>query len=508
MSAEQPARIEAHQQRLFWGCFIALIATAFGFVVRSMVINDWGDDFGLTETQKGEIFGVGLWPFAISIILFSLIIDKIGYGRAMAFAFVCHVASAILTIFATGYWTLYIATFIVALGNGTVEAVINPVVATMFRNEKSKWLNILHAGWPGGLVLGGLIAIWLGADSAWQIKVGLILIPTAIYGVMLFGQKFPVHERVESGVSYVAMLREVGIVGALIVVSLMVREVGRVFELHWIVQIVAVIALVGLYGFYVRSFGRPLFVFLILIMMPLATTELGTDGWITPLMEPEMVDLGLNAGWVLVYTSFIMMVLRFYAGYIIHRISPLGLLAASAIVAVLGLVFLSKSVGIGILLAASLYAVGKSFLWPTMLGVVAEQFPRGGALTLNTIAGVGMLAVGIVGAPFLGYIQDTSVAEKLQVEDAPLFEKHSAPKTTVFGEIVALDPDSLKEGTDEERAAIEPLRRQATKGALMTVAIFPTIMLICYIILIIYFRSKGGYKVVHIDEPDEPVGGG
>jgi MFS family permease len=155
MSGEQTAGIEAHQKRLFWGCFIALIATAFGFVVRSMVINDWGTEFGLTETQKGEIFGVGLWPFAISIILFSLVIDRIGYGKTMAFAFVCHVVSAILTIFATGYWMLYIATFIVALGNGAVEAVINPVVATMFRNEKTKWLNILHAGWPGGMVIGG-----------------------------------------------------------------------------------------------------------------------------------------------------------------------------------------------------------------------------------------------------------------------------------------------------------------------------------------------------------------
>lgn len=507
MSEGQGSRIEAHQQRLFWGCFIALIATAFGFVVRSMVINDWGTEFGLNETQKGEIFGVGLWPFALSIILFSLIIDKIGYGRAMVFAFVCHVVSAIMTIFATGYWTLYIATFIVALGNGTVEAVINPVVATMFRNEKTKWLNILHAGWPGGLVIGGLMALALGADTNWQIKVGLILIPTAIYGVMLFGQKFPVHERVESGVSYLAMLKEVGIIGAFIVGSLMSAEVSRVFGFPTWLQWGIVIVLVGLFGFYVRSLGRPLFIFLILIMMPLATTELGTDGWITPLMEPEMRDLGLQAGWVLVYTSAIMMVLRFFAGAIIHRTSPLGLLAVSALIAIFGLVWLSKSVGIGILLAASLYAVGKSFLWPTMLGVVAEQFPKGGALTLNTIAGTGMLAVGIVGAPFLGYIQDTSVAERLQTEDAALFEEYSSPKESVFGEIVALDPELLKDATEEQQAEVEPLRRQATKGALMTVAIFPTIMLVCYIILIVYFQSKGGYKVVHIDEPDEPVGG-
>ena len=123
---------------LFLGCFVALITTAFGFIVRTMLINEWGVEFSLTETQKGEILGVGLWPFAISIVVFSLIIDRIGYGRAMVFAFACHVISAIMTIFAESYWSLWIATFIVALGNGTVEAVINPVVATLFRRDKTK----------------------------------------------------------------------------------------------------------------------------------------------------------------------------------------------------------------------------------------------------------------------------------------------------------------------------------------------------------------------------------
>ena len=127
---------------LFAGCFLALIATAFGFIVRAMLIDTWGVEFGLTQTQKGEIFGVGLWPFAISIILFSLVIDRVGYGKAMVFAFLCHVVSAWLTITAKDYDDLWLGTFIVALGNGTVEAVINPAVATMFRQEKTKWLNL------------------------------------------------------------------------------------------------------------------------------------------------------------------------------------------------------------------------------------------------------------------------------------------------------------------------------------------------------------------------------
>ena len=107
---EQP-RLDSNARRLFWAGFIALVATAFGFIVRTQVINEWGTQFNLSETQKGEIFGVGLWPFALSIVLFSLVVDRIGYGKAMVFAFACHVASAVITILAQGYWGLYIGTF-------------------------------------------------------------------------------------------------------------------------------------------------------------------------------------------------------------------------------------------------------------------------------------------------------------------------------------------------------------------------------------------------------------
>lgn len=174
-----------NERKLFWACFIALIATAFGFSVRAMVLDTWADKFHLDKVEMGQITGVGLWPFAISIVLFSLVIDKIGYGRAMAFAFACHVAFVVITIKASGYWGLYIGNLIFALGNGAVEAVINPVVATMFSKEKPKWLNILHAGWPGGLVLAGLLTIamkslekslpWLD----WKYEIALILAPHA-----------------------------------------------------------------------------------------------------------------------------------------------------------------------------------------------------------------------------------------------------------------------------------------------------------------------------------------
>lgn len=490
---------EAPDMKLFWGCFIALIATSFGFIIRALIIGDWADDFNLTETQKGELLGVGLWPFAISIVLFSLVIDRIGYKNAMIFGLICHVTSAIITIFAKDYWWLYIGTFIVALGNGTVEAYINPVVATIFRKDKTKWLNMLHAGWPGGMVLGGILLLLLGGSVSWQMKVGLIFIPTVVYAVMLWNRTFPVNERVAAGVSYQDMLKEVGILGALIISVMVFMEIGRIFSfpsgLTWAIIAVSVAA----FGYVTRSLGRPLFIIMLLIMIPLAITELGVDSWISDLMAGEMMKMGIAGGWVLVYTSLIMMILRFSAGPIIHRLSPLGLLATCAAIAAVGLFFLSKATGAAILLAATLYGVGKTFFWPTTLGVVAEQFPRGGALTLNAVAGVGMLAAGIVGGPFLGYIQDTQVAKEISVYDqqnnTQLHDTYVIQeKRGVFGKYTSLDHNKVETAPETEQAPIHEIQDGAKKGALQTVALFPIFMMLCYIGLILYFRSKGGYK--------------
>ncbi len=494
---------------LFWGCFIALVATAFGFIIRALIIGDWGAEFNLTETQKGELLGVGLWPFAISIIVFSLIIDRIGYRNAMLFGFVCHLLSLVVTIFATGYWMLYIGTFIVALGNGTVEAYINPVVATIFSKQKTKWLNILHAGWAGGLVLGGILTIAMGAGMDWRIKVGLLLIPTVIYAIMLWRKEFPVHERVKAGVSYQDMLKEVGIIGAAICATLIMVEIGRVALMPTWLIILFIVALVAGYGYYARSLGRAMFILLLLIMFPLATTELGTDSWITELMRPEFAGLGIDPGWVLVYTSFIMMVLRFFAGPIVHRISPLGLLATCSAIAAVGLFMLSRSTGIAILIAATVYGLGKSFFWPTSLGVVAEQFPRGGALTLNAVAGVGMLAVGIVGNPFLGYFQDQEVSHQLEIADPQAHAEYvTVEKRGVFGRYLALNSDKVANASQEDRQLISDVQDAAKKGALSQVAIFPVIMLICYLGLIVYFRKKGGYRAVELASAEGSSSGG
>ena len=555
----------APDMKLFWACFISLIATAFGFIIRAFLMGEWQTDYGFSGTQRGELFGVGLWPFAISIVLFSLVIDRIGYGKVMAFAFAAHIASAIITIAvptfagdgpaagetaefnAVAYWMLYVANFIVALGNGAVEAVVNPVVASMFVRDKTKWLSILHAGWPGGLALAGTVLILLGDDIDWRIKVALMFLPVVAYGLMMIGAKFPISERVASGVSYKEMLREFGMGGALIVSYLMFSEIGRVIvslakgfgteetaaSVGSIVAIgkwVAIAAATVGFGAVVRfAIGRPLFLFLCLIMVPLASTELGVDSWIEELMKrPVELDFRIASGWVLVYTSIIMMVLRFFAGSIVHKISPLGLLAGSSVLAIIGLLALSNAAGIAILLAATIYAFGKSFFWPTMLGVVAEQFPRGGALTLNAVAGIGMLGVGVVGNPTLGYWVDSGRAEAIQAESPELYETVVKPEPWVFSNLFgnsptlnkdAVDalpadqaafingvPATINEETDEVLDRGQPsLEDTARQQALTTVTMFPIFMLACYLGLIAYFKTRGGYQAEVITGDDGRV---
>ena len=517
-----------HSRRLFLGCFMALVATAFGFAVRSAVLGDWETQFHLTEEQKGIINGVGLYPFAISIILFSLIVDKIGYGTAIFFGFVGHVVSTLLTIFAPSFEVLYVATFIYALSNGTVEAVINPVVATVYRDNKTHWLNILHAGWPGGLVLAGLLSIavlklggTLGTSlpgEIWQWRMAVLFIPILIYGFLLFGLRFPTQERVAAGVSYREMLREFGWGSAYVVSFLVIMGISQVLTVFKVQPIEVTYALVLaiipaiLFGIWIRSFGRPMFVFLLLVMLLLATTELGTDGWIQDIMGSVLED-PVKGTLFFVYTAAIMFVLRFFAGPIVHRISPLGLLAASAAIAAAGLTWLGNAgPSIGVLfLAATLYACGKTFFWPTTLGVVSEQYPKGGALLLNAISGVGMIAVGTLGGPAIGTLQDMdfnrAVAEQA-TEVHPLVVRES---DGAFFDYQSVDKAKLAELPPAEVEKLTAIERVTKQHALAKIAVLPAIMCVCYLGLILYFRSRGGYQAQvltgHAAEDEKFTGG-
>jgi MFS family permease len=499
------------KQRLFLGCFIALLATAFGFAVRGAVLGDWAAQFGLTEEQKGIISGAGLYPFAISIILFSLIVDRIGYGTSMVIAFVGHVASTLLTIFATSFEALYVATFVFALSNGIVEAVINPVVATVYKDDKTHRFNMLHAGWPGGFVLGGLLSIAvLKAGSSigtalpghiWQWQMAVLLLPMLIYGALLFGLRFPVQERVEAGVSYRDMLKEFGWGSAYVVSFLMIMGISQVLAvfqiqpIDWHYALAAAVVPAVLFALYIRSFGRPMFVFLLLVMFLLATTELGTDSWIQDIMGAVLTSKMLGTMFF-VYIAALMFVMRFYVSPVVHRISPLGVLAVCSAIVAGGLVWLGTAgASVGILfLAATLYGAGKSFFWPTTLGVVSEQYPRGGALLISAIAGVGMIAVGTLGTTLIGTVQDKDFNQVVEQKDAAVHAKVAETKTGLFTKYQYVDKAKYVELSENERQELDALERTAKQQALAKIAVLPAIMFVCYLGLILYFRSRGGYR--------------
>jgi MFS family permease len=500
-----------NRNRLLVASVVSIATTSFGFMVRALLITEWGVIFNLTETQKGALQGAGLFPFAVSIILVSLIVDRVGYGRMMAVAWIGHVAAAIVTMTATTYTQLYVGTLVFALANGIVEGVTNPAVATMYPKDKVRYLNILHAGWPGGLMVAGILFIAMG-NTSWQLKIGLFLLPAMVYGVMMLGAKFPVQERVSAGVSFDDMLKEFGWAGCLIVsyfIALAVDAVGAgIFNASlptWAFWAITLIP-TAIFAFTYKAFGRPVFVYMLLLMIVLATTELGTDSWVADLLTPILRG---NAAWVLVYTSAIMFVLRiFSSGPLVRTFTPVGLLLVCSLMAAGGLVLLANAGAAAgmVFLAATLYGVGKTFFWPTTLGIVAEQFPRGGALTLNAMGGMGMIAVGALGAPFLGAIQDRNLDLAMQQTQPAIYQQIAAPPQTfqlihgigvgptTIGPYRPLDKNRQDALPPADRAAAEAVVGEHKQKTLMQFAILPLIMAVAYLLLFGYYRSQGGYK--------------
>ncbi len=375
-------------RRLFIASCFALIATSMAFSIRADIIPALQADFGFTAAQMGLVAGTGLWGFAITIVLGGMLVDLFGMKRLLILAFLGHIAGVLLTIFATGFTSLYIATLCIGLANGLVEAVINPLAATLYPDTRTKHLNVLHAWWPGGLIIGGLMSFGLTKLMAldapnvspealtlgWQIKMLFVLIPTAIYGMMIRNQVFPETERVTSGVSYAEM---------------------------W------------------KDCARPLFLFFVFLMMLTTATELGPDQWVGNLLQNLV---GIQGVLLLVYTAGIMFVIRqFLSGQILDMMGPLGVLRVAAFLSAIGLWGLSSaSTALGVFVAATIFGVGKTFFWPTMIGVVNERFPKSGALGMALMGGAGMFAAGFLMVHAMGAIQDHYAVKALSSETRAL----------------------------------------------------------------------------------------
>ncbi len=476
-----------NRKRLFVASFMTLIVAGLFFGLRASILGDWGTQFGFTKSELGAITGGGFVGFGVVILIASALAEKIGYAKLMWVAFVLHIVSAIITIAATpvygdggagneaAYWMLYVGMFMFAIAWGICEAIINPLTATLYPEEKTHYLNILHAGWPGGLILGGLIAYFFASSDAklfqvsWEILLGLFLIPTFVYGYMLFGQKFPLSEARAAGVTYMNMLKE---------------------------------------------FAAPVLLFLLFLHACVGYVELGTDSWIINIMQ---YLIGGEAFLLFIYTSAIMFVLRFFAGPIVHRISPMGLLFASAVLATIGLFMLgSVATGVAIILAGTIYGIGKTFFWPTMLAVVSERFPKGGALTLGAIGGIGMLSAGILGGPGIGYTQDRFAAEFLDEKHPAVHQEYvsdSKQGFLLFREIAGLDgakvgalleknPAELSATETEERAILVEASIRGGQSAFRWTALVPLTMAFGFLLLIFYFRAQGGYKAIKLEKEE------
>ncbi len=435
MSPEELSPRDKHL--LLCASFLALMAAGVGFVFRAMVGSLWAVEYTALQSRVGELFGAGLWPIAIMMILFSFVVDRVGYKASMYVAFALQVISVVLTITASSFNGMWWACVFAGLGHGVVEAVTNPLVASAFRTEKTKYLSILHAAWPAGLVLGGTIYMgffgsvdqWALAKWAWVAMLLPVLAYAAMYAIC---KRFPVDERVEAKVPYTDMLKEFGGLGAFLAITFigyeLFNQVGAnkgvqsflnifAFAGSQYKQLFASLALGAaggtIVGLIFKSKGKWMFFFLCVLMVPLATAELATDAWIKKLMEPAM---GTYAGWALVFSASIMMILRFFAGIPLKKMGPLGLLMISSVFSIIGLFALSYATGIAVLAAFVFYAVGQTFYWPAVLGFTAERFPKGGALTLNTVSAMGLLTVGIFGFTFLGALQDNYNAEIIAAE--------------------------------------------------------------------------------------------
>jgi MFS family permease len=504
---------------VFWASFLSLLACGVGFTFRVMTMGNWQDEFGISGQDAGVIFGYSLWPIAVTMILFSLIVDKIGYKPSMYIAFILQAISVVMCASAGSPEFLKWGCFMAGLGHGIVEAVINPACSSMYTHDKSTKLNILHAAWPAGIVVGCLFILPVGvADSvagvgavegasglAWRTHSWWMLFPVAIYGVMFMKAKFPIDERVRANVSYKTMLQDVGFLGVLIAGTLLFFELYKVFTatnpenlIWWSLGFGLVFS--AAFGAFTKSVGKPLFFFLCLLMVPLATTELGTDAWIKELMTPVMGDW---AGWAIALSAFIMMFLRFFAGTLLHRFNPPIVLMISSFFSMCGLIMLSKVSGGVVFIAFVLYAIGQTFYWPTVLGLVSERFPKGGALTLNTVSAIGLLSVGIIGTPIMGAFYDSNLAKEVKKVDVAIYDSAQSEKNFFSAKYTGIDKAkaeaaSKEVGKDQEFSkAVD----NAGRGALQTTALaFPLVMLICFGLIALYFKSQGGYKPIVLDD--------
>jgi MFS family permease len=424
MSASATVPVDRHaaynKGRIFLVSVLALFTAGVAASLRADVASDLQRIFfdpvdkAHSAEMIGSVLGVPFLGFAFTIAIGSPLLDLIGAAILLPLSGVCFIIGTLTILFAAAiaggpsvYNVIWIGAVITGIGWGLVETVVNPLTATIYADEKTARLNVLHAWWPGGLIAGGLLGYGLGhMGVGWQIKLAIILVPAALVVILCLGMKFPPSERVASGISMGDMFREL---------------------------------------------LKPMFLLLFCCMFLTAASELAPGQWVDLALTRTVHMQGIL---LLVYVSGIMFVARHFAGPLVHRLSPMGLLWVSCLLASLGLVSLSvaNSPVTGIL-AATVWGCGVCFMWPTMLATASERFPRGGALLMGLMGTAGTLSIYFV-LPLMGQIYDS--------------------RKVAFGEGVA------------------------AQVSFRAVAILPAVLLLVFGAIWLYDRSKGGFKAVKL----------
>jgi MFS family permease len=415
-----------NRNQLFVASCLALLVTSLSFGIRAGILNRLGVEFSLDKAELGTIAATAFWGFPLAVIIGGMVVDIIGMKRLLMLAFVFHMAGILLTIFAGNFanpfWALFISTLCIGIANGTVEAACNPLVASLYTDNKTTKLNHFHLWFPGGIVIGTLLVYFLDkAGIGWQTQMALMIIPAVIYGYLFVKQSFPVTERVASGIS-----------------------TGEMY----------------------KSLANPLFIFMIICMFGTAITELFTGQWIELLLK----NVTENSILILTVTTGVMVIGRAFAGPVVHKLSPQGVLLCSAILATAGLYLLGHSSGNMLFFAALIFGAGVCYFWPCMLGFVSEYLPKTGAVGLNLMGGAGMFAVSLY-TMVMGGVYDKHILDKLPA-GADL-KAYNAP-----------------EATAEMKAALGEANKAAGPEVINTTLIIPIVLIVAFAGLYLYMRNK------------------
>jgi len=334
---------EKASSRIFIICCLALLVTSMTFVIRAGILSQLGVEFSLNDGQLGWVNALAFLGFPFAMMIGGALYNTLGAKKLLLIAFVCHFVGLFLTMSAEGFWGLLISTFFIGFANGAVEAGCNPLIAETYPENKTTMLNRFHVWFPGGIVVGALISkAMTDASLGWQLQISVMLVPAFIYGVMAIKQEFPKSIVLKASTSS-----------------------------------------------NVKALFSPLFIFMAICMTLTTTAELGTQQW----MERILGASGASPMLIMALITGLMAVGRFFAGPVIHRLNPVGVLLCSAIVATAGIYAMSIATGSMVYIAAILFAIGVMYFWPTMVGFVAENIPESGALGMSMIGGVGMFSL-------------------------------------------------------------------------------------------------------------------